>query len=392
MRLTNIKLWDGVSEALSEFHSIEIKDGKITSIGNEEKFDASSQASSSQDMAGLYVIPGLIDAHVHMCLDPEAKDPLAHVKVGREKQLDLMAKRAVKMLDAGITTARDLGGGKWEELNLRNKINAGELSGVRLLCSGQPVTSVKGHCHFWGGEAANLEEAAKVIERQISRGVDLIKIMATGGNITPGSKPIDAQFDSETMAAMVKIAHEHKLLVAAHCHGTAGIKNASFAGVNTIEHCSWVGSDGWGKNLNEEVLSEIVGKGIWISPTINSGWRKFMGSQSFETLIQGNYQKMRKAGVKLIASTDAGIPNVRHEDLPKALPIFAHFAELSPVEVLRTATSDCAEALGLGRQRGRLSPGYDADLVCYENNPLQDLSALENPIAVMAKGKWHRLV
>ncbi|MFT7686960.1 MAG: imidazolonepropionase-like amidohydrolase [Candidatus Azotimanducaceae bacterium] len=386
MWLTNLDIWDGVSDNLSEFNALEITGSKITSLG------MSKDQKLSQDMGGLTVIPGLIDAHVHMCLDPEAKDPLEHVNTVKEKQFELMGDRAHKMLMAGITTARDLGGGKWQELTLRDQINQGERVGVRLLCSGQPVTSINGHCHFWGGEAANLEDAKKVINRQISRGVDLIKIMATGGSITPGSRPVDAQFDADTMLAMVELAHEHDLLVAAHCHGTEGIKNASFAGVNTIEHCSWVGPEGWGKCFDESVLIDMVNKDIWISPTINYGWKKFIGSKMFEDLVKDNYQKMKAAGVKLIASTDAGIPNVRHQDLPLALPIFAHFASLNHQEVLRAATSDCAEALGVGESRGKIAVGYDADLVFLQDNPLLSLKALENPASVMGLGILHESV
>ena len=382
MWLTNLKIWDGESSDLSEFDAIEITSGKITSLGVTADIDN----TPSRDMAGLTVIPGLIDAHVHMCLDPEAKDPIAHTQTDKDIQFAQMTDRAEKMLQAGITTARDLGGGKWQELLLRDKINQGEIKGTRLLCSGQPVTSVNGHCHFWGGQASNLEEATKVINRQISRGVDLIKIMATGGNITPGSKPIDAQFDKETMLAMVQLANENEMLVAAHCHGTEGIKNASYAGVTTIEHCSWVGEEGWGRSLDEEALLEIVSKGIRVSPTINYGWKKYVGSRSFEKLLQGNYQTMRDAGVRLIASTDAGIPNVRHQDLPLALPIFAHFAGLSPLEALRSATSDCADALGVGHERGRVKLGFDADLLFVEGNPLNDLSCLANPAQVMSRG------
>lgn len=385
MWLTNLNIWDGTSKGLSEFTAIEIHDDKISSLG------MTIDQKSSRDMAGLTLVPGLIDAHVHMCLDPDASDPLAHVNTGKEKQFDLMVERASKMLMAGITTARDLGGGKWQELTLRDQINQGKQVGVRLLCSGQPVTSVKGHCHFWGGEAANLEEAETVINRQISRGVDLIKIMATGGNITPGSSPVNAQFDADTMKAMVALAHDNDMLVAAHCHGTEGIRNASYAGVNTIEHCSWVGPEGWGKCFDESILIDMVNKDIWVSPTINYGWRKFLGSSKFESLVQNNYQKMKEAGVKLIASTDAGIPNVRHEDLPLALPIFAHFAGLSYQEVLMSATSDCAEALGVGDSRGRIAPGYDADLLFLEGNPLHNLQALVEPAAVMSLGNLHML-
>jgi imidazolonepropionase-like amidohydrolase len=379
MWLTNAKIWDGVSDALLVANAIEIVDGRIVQLA------ASSNASGEmQDCAGLTLIPGLIDAHVHMCLDPDVKDPLSHAKFTDDEIKAKIASRAYEMLLAGITTARDLGGGKWLELEVRDQINRGEIKGTRLFCSGQPVTSVNGHCHFWGGEADNLQSAFEVIDRQVSHDVDLIKIMATGGSLTPGSTPADSQWDAEEMMSMVKLAKSKGYTVAAHCHGTNGIHNSAAAGVTTIEHCSWVGEKGWAREYDPTVVDTIVENGVWVSPTINAGWKRYIGSKSFAGLISGNYQKMRAAGVKLIASTDAGIPGVYHHDLPKAIPVFAHFAGLSPVEALKSATSE--QAIGLGHEVGQLSPGYSADLVAYERNPLEDLDVLSTPAFVMSKG------
>ncbi len=297
-----------------------------------------------------------------------------------------MSDRAGRMLQAGITTARDLGGGRWLELWLRDLINQGDIEGCRLVCAGQPVTSVNGHCHFWGGEAENLDAANEVIQRQIQHGVDLIKIMATGGSITPGSAPKESQFNEQEMQAMVRLANEGGFKVAAHCHGSDGISNAASAGVSTIEHCSWVGEEGWARDYRDDVVREIAAKGIWVSPTINAGWKRYIGTKSFEALIAENYKKMREAGVKLIASTDAGIPGVFHHDLPRAVPVFAHFAGLTPVEALRSATSDCAEAIGLSQSVGQIAPGFEADIVAYSSNPLEDLEVLSHPEFVVSRG------
>ena len=382
MWIKNLKIWDGVSEQLSDGDAIEIQGSKIVAIGSSD----SVSGKNTLDMGGLFVIPGLIDAHVHMCLNPDVKDPFEQDKPGPEVLLRQMTTRSIEMLRAGITTARDLGGGNWLELDLRDQINRGEVMGTRLVCAGQPVTSVKGHCFFWGGEAKDVMEAAKVIERQTARGVDLIKVMATGGTMTAGTSPAEAQFDVESLTEIVKLANDRGFLVAAHCHGTAGIRNASEAGVTTIEHCSWVGEAGWGKAYDEVVTQQMVDKGIWVSPTISAGWKRYIGSANFEAMVKGNYDKMRKAGIRLISSTDAGIPNVRHHDLPRAIPVFAHFAGLSNVEALRAATSDCAEAIGLKRAIGQIKAGWEADLVFYESSPLDDLVCLTNPVRVMARG------
>ena len=296
-----------------------------------------------------------------------------------------MRERAAAMLRAGITTARDLGGGTFAELELRDRINAGALPGPRLLCAGQPVTSPRGHCFFWGGEAATLPEALAVLERQLARGVDLIKVMATGGNLTPGSNPVDAQFDAATLTALVEAARKHGRHVAAHCHGTAGIRNATQAGVTTIEHCSWRGPNGTATDFDPDAAASLAARGVFVSPTLNSGWRRHAGSE-LETRIRANYDRMRAAGVRLIASTDAGIPNVPHTDLPAALPTFSRFANLTPLETLRAATSSCAQALSLGNRVGSLAPGYDADVLLVEGDPLADLGVLARPVAVIKAG------
>jgi imidazolonepropionase-like amidohydrolase len=295
-----------------------------------------------------------------------------------------MAVRAEAMLRAGITTARDLGGGAWLELELRDRINAGELPGPRLLCAGQPITSVAGHCHFWGGEATTVAEAEAVIARQEAHGVDLIKLMATGGMQTPNSQPKDAQFDRSTTAAIVHAANARGFEVAAHCHGTPGIANAAHAGVRTIEHCSWIGESGHREPFDADAAAAIARRGIWVSPTVNAGWARF--PDAFAKRVTENFRGMKQAGCRLIASTDAGIPNVRHADLALALPVFAQLAELLPVEALKAATSDCAAALGLGDVTGALREGLAADVLFVDGDPLQDLAALRAPVRVMARG------
>jgi len=383
MILTNLQIWDGVADQLDpEFDGVEVKAGKIQRLVK----SATVTDPAARDMGGLTVIPGLIDAHVHMCLDPDIKDPFEQDKFTDAELIKKIKARAVQMLSCGITTARDLGGGRWLELAVRDTINQGELMATRLVCSGQPITSIQGHCHFWGGEAADLEEALSVMARQIEHGVDLIKIMATGGNLTPGSTPRNAQFDRQTIARIVSEAHSHNCLVAAHCHGTEGIANAASAGVTTIEHCSWVGADGWGQNYDPNAVLDMLANDVSVSPTINAGWKRYIGNRDFEARIMGNFEKLRAAGVRLIASTDAGIPGVYHHHLPLAIPVFAHFAGLTAPQVLRGATSECALAIGLGDQVGRIQAGYDADLVFYADDPLRDLGALATPVTVMARG------
>ena len=382
----HLRIWDGVADGyLDDADAIRVERGTITAVGRAAQISAGAQM---RDMHGVAAIPGLIDAHVHMVLDPDVRDPLAQTEADQQVRTTAMVRRAEQMARAGITTARDLGGGEWLELSLRDRIARGETDGPRLVCAGQPITSPGGHCHFWGGVAANLADAIAVIERQHAHGVDLIKVMATGGAMTKGSTPRAAQFDKATLAAIVADARQRGYAVAAHCHGTEGIRYAASAGVSTIEHCSWVGDAGWGTDYDPDVAAELARQGIWVSPTVNAGWKRHRGSGSdHERRLLGNFAAMRAAGVRLVASTDAGIPNVRHEDLGKALPVFAHFAGLSNVETLRTATSHCAQAIGLERVTGRLVPGLSADVAFVDGDPLGDLAALEAPVCVLVRGR-----
>ena len=383
---THLRIWDGVADGYVDgVDAIRIEGGAITAIGAASEI---SDGASVRDMHGVAAIPGLIDAHVHMVLDPDVRDPLAQTHGDVQTRFAAMAQRAGEMVRAGITTARDLGGGEWLELELRDGIARGEIVGPRLLCSGQPVTAPGGHCFFWGGEAANVADAAAVVARQHERGVDLIKVMATGGTMTKGSTPGSAQFDQETLSAIVADARQRGYPVAAHCHGTIGIRYAANAGVNTIEHCSWVGEAGWGAAYDAELAVEMARRGVWVSPTVNAGWKRHQGSGSdHEKRLLANFAAMRASGVQFAASTDAGIPNVRHADLAKALPVFAHFAALSNVGVLKTATSGCAKAIGLEKVTGRLAPGFSADVLFADGDPLADLGCLTAPVAVLARGR-----
>ena len=382
---TGVRIWDGSSDAyLTDADAVRVEDGRIAAVGLRAALLA---GSTERNLAGTTLVPGLIDAHVHLCLNPEIRNAAAQGQETDDELRAAMAARCAAMVRAGITTARDLGGGRWLELEIRDRIGDGELIGPRLLCSGQPITSIKGHCHFWGGEAADLDAAMVVLARQVEKGADLIKVMATGGNLTVGTDPAAAQFPVEVLVAIVSEARRRGLHVAAHCHGTPGIRAAAAAAVTTIEHCSWVGPAGWGVDYDAEVAADIAARGIWVSPTINAGWKRNIGRADFEARVRENYQRMAAAGVRLIASTDAGIPNVWHHHLPQALPVFSHFARLSPLATLRAATAHCAEAIGLGAVTGRVAVGFAADLLFVEGDPLADLDALARPVLVVARGR-----
>ena len=376
MLYKNLNIWNGIDD--------DVLYGDI--FVHEDIFGlGSSNRSASKDFAGCFAIPGLIDSHMHLCLDPYERDPLKQ-EIDGEKLKAAMISRTESIVKAGITTVRDLGGGTHLELLVRDLIRGGKLTGPRLICAGQPITSRGGHCHFWGGEVDSIEDAVKVINRQAVAAVDLIKIMVTGGSMTPKSMPIDTQFGQDFLTRVVEEAKQLNYPVAAHCHGADGILKAAKAGVSTIEHCSWVGERGWGRSFDMETATMIAQKKISVSPTINSGWKRYLES-NYSEVLRENFKKMREVGVRFIASTDAGIPNILHTDLPLALPVFSEIAALTNTEVLRSATSDAALAIGLAEITGSIKSGLSADFVIYDRNPLDDLSVLSSPRLVVVRGQ-----
>ena len=356
-----------------------VEDSRIVGLGLE--------SSQAKDCAGLTIVPGLIDSHVHMVLDPSILDVGKQLAQSDDDIRKKMPGRAENMLKAGITCARDLGGGNWLELELRDQIARGEIPGPRLICAGRPITSVEGHCHFWGGEVHDVCEARRLVDQNDKHGVDLIKIMATGGMFTAKSHPGRAQFTQDELSEIIAYAHDRDFAVAAHCHGTEGIANAVYAGVDTVEHCSWMDRDGKRGDYLHDVVIEMASRNTSVSPTVNGNWSRFMQfNKAHLGVVRQQFREMRAAGVRFIASTDAGIPNVTHHDLPRALPVFAQYADMRLIDVLRSATSEAARALNIHHETGTVKVGNMADLVFVEGDPLTDLSVLQHPTCVIARG------
>ncbi len=390
--LRGARLWDGFADRASpEPRRVSVEAGRIAAVETDAQAPAADSAGEV-DLTGLFLMPGLIDAHVHLGLDPTLKTPDEQLAVPEADRRLRMLARARAMVEAGITTARDLGGGDFMELELRDGVDAGRVVGPRIVCAGQPLTRPDGHCHFWGGGATSTEEQRTVVARQIDRGVDWIKVMATGGVFTKGSSVRDAQFAESEIAAVCAQAADAGLGVAAHCHGTVGIRNAARGGVTTIEHCSFAGEQGFGSDFDADVVGDIARAGAAVSPTMNLGWGHRLTdahgrASDFFTRMSRAMHALRESCVPLVASTDAGIPGVAHHRLAEGLLAFQRYAALTPVELLRTATSGSAAALGLGSETGRVAPGLAADLVALRRDPTVDPTALLEPVFVVARGR-----
>lgn len=356
--------------------AVVVTTGLIRWVGERAAVPSAFDAATRVDLGDVTLLPGLIDAHVHLSLpadDAADTDDDAG-------QLAVMRRSARELVDAGVTTARDLGGRGYLALRIRDEVDAGTTPGPRLLAAGSPLTPPRGHCWFLGGEVDGPEEARAVVRAHVAAGVDVVKVMATGGFLTPGTTPWDASFDTATLAAIVGEAHRHGRRVAAHCHGVEGIRRAVAAGVDTLEHCSFVDGDG-GMRFDDELADRIVASGAYVSPTMNADARALMAQGWVPPVVE-----LWRRGARVVASTDAGIPGTPHRDYVLALEALVE-AGMPPAAVLDAATARGAEGLGLGDVTGRLAPGLSADLIAVDGDPTTDVRVLRRPAFVMVRGR-----
>jgi imidazolonepropionase-like amidohydrolase len=367
----------------------------ISWVGTTAELPAEHADASRRDFPGATLMPGMIDSHVHLGFDG-GPDPVARMKAETDaEQLVLMLRSARELLGVGVTTARDLGARNFLDVVVRDAIAAGTARGPRMLVANRPVTVTGGHCWFMGGEADGVEEVRKIVRLHHRQGADWIKVMSTGGFMTAGSAPWNAQFSDEELAVIVAEAHRVGHKVAAHSHGAAGIKRVVKAGVDTIEHCSFVlEPESAASNpfevrrvFDPEQAELMVQKGIAVCPTVNvhlKRRRAELGAEWGEHLV-----KMRDMGVRIIAGTDSGINNCPHYEYVGGLESYAELG-FDPAEIISMATDRAADTLGVGAVTGRLTPGLEADLIVVDGDPRQDISLLNKLHLVMARGEDYR--
>nr|WP_280722344.1 amidohydrolase family protein [Kitasatospora sp. MAA4] len=335
------------------------------------------------------VLPGLINCHVHLAFDA-GPDPITSLQEADDTSLLLgMAGRAQQALAAGVTTVRDLGDRGGLAVRLRDAIAEGVLPGPRILAATAPLTPPGGHCWFLGGEVSGEEAIRDRVRRNAESGADVIKVMATGGSLTKGGAATwQSQFSTEELHAVVAEARRAGLPVAAHAHGADGIAAAVAAGVDTIEHCTWMVDGGF--EMRADVVADIVAKEIHVCPAASHNWRRFaeyFGTERAEQLF-GQIRWMAEQGVRLVAGTDAGVPGSVFDGFVGALELYEHLG-LSRDRVIDMATVDAARALGIDTDTGRVAAGYRADLLVVDGDPLRDLSALHATRLVIAGGRTY---
>jgi imidazolonepropionase-like amidohydrolase len=364
------RLFDGLT--CVDEPTLLIDDGRVTAVG-----EPPPPGVPVEYRPGT-LLPGLVDTHVHLAFDA-SRDPVAALAArDREAELAAMAEAARAQLAAGVTTVRDLGDRAYSALALATPLT--------VVAAGPPITSPGGHCHYLGGETTDVRAA---VRERAARGCGVIKVMASGGGLTPGTDMLAPQFSLDDLRAVVDEAHRHGLPVTAHAHALPAVEQAVAAGVDGLEHATCLTEDG--VVLPADLLAEIVRRRVAVGATV--GVVPIPGAAPPPHVLRHlpaitvMLARMIAAGAVVVAGTDAGI------GLPKPHGVLPHglgdlvAAGMSPLDALRAGTSTAAGIVGLGDRKGRLAPGYDADVLAVAGDPTTDPAALLDPVAVWVGGR-----
>ncbi len=306
--------------------------------------------------------------------------------------LSAMTDRAHQLLRTGVTTVRDLGDRGGLAVRLRDSIAAGDVAGPRMLTATAPLTLPGGHCWFFGGQVGGEQAIRDLVRHNVRQGADLIKVMVTGGHLTPGGSAMwESQFTEAELGAAIDEARRAGKAVAAHAHGTAGIEASVAAGVDTIEHCTWANGRGFDEPV--ETARTMAQQGVHVCAAISADWRNYATKygERIAGRLLGRVRWLDEQGVRLITGTDAGIPDAPFDDFAGSLELFEHLG-FSRDRILALATADTASAIGLRERTGRLAPGLDADVVVVGDDPLESVAALRAVELVAARGRLHHAV
>jgi len=367
-----------------------VQGGRITAVGG-----AVPAGARVVDLGDVTLAPGLIDLHTHLTMDIEGNWVMREVTEGAADSALRGARNARATVEAGFTTVRNLGSGDFTDIALGRAITAGFVPGPRIIGAGHSIGATGGHCDTTGfapglaerdwrsGVADGVDELMKAVRYQAKHGAQVIKICATAGVLSFDATVGAQQLSDAEMKAVVEEAARHGLRVAAHAHGTAGIKAAVRAGVTSIEH---------GSILDDEAISLMKERGTYLVPTtylvdaIDMGALPAPIRAKAEHVLPIARESLRKAiaaGVKIGFGTDAAV--YPHGHNARELAVYVRLG-MTPTQAIRSATTVAAEALGV-TDRGAIEAGLLADLVAVPGDPLQDVRAFENVRFVLAAGK-----
>ncbi|QOY94308.1 amidohydrolase family protein [Massilia sp. UMI-21] len=395
------RLLDVKSGSWRERVSIVVENGVVKSVG------PTTQAQGNVDLSRHACLPGLIDMHVHLTSETApAVDAYRDRLTADPADMALRSvKYASRTLMAGFTTVRDLGAADGLNVSLKRAIAAGEIPGPRMFTAGKSIATTGGHAdptnnlsHFLSekvgtpgpeqGVIDSPEEGRQAVRQRYKEGADLIKITATGGVLSQAANGQNSQYTEDELKAIVSTAKDYGFRVAAHAHGAEGMKRALRAGVDSIEH---------GTLMDDEVIALFKKTGHWYVPTISAG--RYVADKArdpnyYSALVrpkaaaigpqlQATFARAHKAGVKIAFGTDAGV--FPHGENAKEFGYMVE-AGMSPVEAIRAATVHAATLLDQDKRLGSVEPGFAADIIAVEGDPLRDVKTLEQVKFVMKDG------
>jgi len=399
-------LFDATSDQLRENVVLVVEGERITKVAAAGEVTIPAGAKVV-DLSNAWVLPGLIDCHTHLETRADQYDPINQVR-----QTPFMGGfngvvNANKTLQAGFTSVRDVGSSPFFAVDLRKAIDSGYIPGPRVVASGPGISITGGHGDMNGFAPAvsNMmypaekdyaiadgpEEVRKVVREQVKYGVDVIKILATGGVLSAGDKPGAEQFTYEELKVAADEAHRAGRKIAAHAHGTEGIKDAVRAGIDSIEHGSLIDAEGIElmKQHGTYLVADIYNDDYILGKAIEFGLPKenVEKERSLGRLQRENFAKAVAAGVKVAFGTDAGV--YPHGDNAKQFHYMVKYG-LTPAGAIRAATSSAADLIDRAKDVGTLEAGKYADLIAVTANPLDKVEVLEHVSFVMKGGKVYK--
>lgn len=392
------RVYDGVSAHAMEQAYIVVEGDTISAFGPQSELaDSTGRFAHEIDLGSqVTVLPGLINMHTHMSFSAGAEVFADHQRELYEAKLIRAVENLKAALRTGVTTVRDCGTLNSIAFAVRAAVESGIMSGPRVIASGAGITTTGGHLWFCGIEADSVGEVRRAVRAQTKAGADFIKVFATGGNTTPGTNSLAAQYTEAEMCAITEEARRLDKKVAAHVHGTPGVYTSIAARVTTIEHCSFLQPTG--VTYEPEQGRRMADAGIYVCPTIFQGRGKLFAREQDYTSPEAKefwarrearfrlVQQLVEQGVQLVSGSDAGVAYNAFTDYPGDLILAVEGADLSPLYVLKSATSVAAEALGRS-DLGVITAGKAADLFAVQGNPLEDIRALNHPKLILSRGR-----
>lgn len=394
-------LIDGTGAPAETDQTILIEDERIVAVGPDGRVPRPAHARSLEFPTGT-ALPGLIDAHVHLVVPRSKGSMLDDMQALSDDELVVLgAASAERFLRAGVTTIFDCGARGTTGFRIRDAISKGLVLGPRTLISGRPITRTGGHCWWWGGEADGVEGVrAAVIRLLDEEGADGIKIMATGGYMTTTTNPSESAYPREVFEAAVEETHRRGRYITAHAHGVEGMRLASEAGIDCLQHASMIGPDRtW--QFDEQVARGMAARGTRAAMTMAQGirvarergetvdWRRAKrGDPLSPAMWMADARLLADAGVELVIGTDmTSVVDTDHgEETILEIEALREIG-FTPLEAIRSATSLAAANLRIEGVTGRLASGLAADVLVVEGRPDRDIHDLRNGRLVLRAGR-----